>query len=157
MHFVQFATAVSVLALFACEAYAQGAIEASPKVVKGIAPPYSAMSFVSEGPAHSFSDGAERGKYQRLVLLNLGLAYDRPTIRIETLTYGDEGCCRRIAAAWELDLNALPAGLSLPDAATSQWRFLRWQSARNIEFRYGDLTCKAQGLGSPKVKISCVK
>jgi hypothetical protein len=124
--------------------------------VKLAAPAYESIVFVTEGPAHSFSDGDVRGQFQRIVVLDPGIAYDHPTIRLETLTYGDEACCRRLIAAWELDLNALSErGLSLPEAATNQLRFLRWVSPRTAEFRYGKLTCQFKNIGRPKVTVSC--
>src|SRR5437660_4814728 len=111
MRTVQLA-AVAVLLAVAGMAHSQVAVDVSPKAVKLKPPPYAAISFTTEGPAHSHSDGKVRGKYQRIVVLSLGLAYAHPTLRLETLTYGDEVCCRRLVAAWELDRNELP-GLGL--------------------------------------------
>jgi hypothetical protein len=132
------------------------AIEISPKEVKRSAPPYEALSFVSEGPAYGHGDGSVRGRYHRVLILNLGLAYDRPTIRLETLTYGDEVCCRRVVAASELKLNELQEkGVPLPEAATTELRFVRWVNARTAELRYGKLTCRFAGIGNRKVSVMC--
>ena len=149
---------VALILVAASVARAEAPIDVSPTVVKLRPVPYVAIAFATEGPAHSFSDGNVRGKYQRLVVLNLGLAYDRPTLRLETLTYGDENCCRRLIAAWELNINDLTGlGLSMPDAATNELRFVRWRNARTAEFRYGEYSCQFQGVGLPKLKVSCVK
>jgi hypothetical protein len=144
------------VAHFAAAAQAQSSVEVSPKPVKADAPAYESITFVTEGPAHSFSDGDVRGRFERIVVLDPGIAYDHPTIRLETLTYGDEACCRRVKSAWELDLNDLgEKGLLLPEAATNQLRFLRWNSPRTAEFRYGKLICQFRSIGSAKVMISC--
>ena len=142
----------------ATAAHAQGAIEFTPKAVKPRPAPYETISFATEGPAHSFGDGPVRGKHQRLIVLNVGLAYDYPTLRLETLTYGDEGCCRRVVAAWELDMNKLAGlGLSLPEAATNELHFVQWRSPYDAEFKFGELSCTFQGIGKKKVKVSCSK
>lgn len=152
-----FATGV-VLASLLCAANAGAAVEVVPKVVAPRAAKYESISFATEGPAHSTSDGKVRGKFQRLLVLSGGLVYEHPTLRLETLTYGDEGCCRRVVEAWELDLNALPdAGLALPEAATSRLQFVRWRGAWMAEFKYGEYVCKFQGIGLPKLKVSCAK
>ena len=132
------------------------AVELSPKAVGHGAPPYETISFASEGPAYGHTDGTVRGRYQRMLVVNSGLAYDRPMIRLETLTYGDEVCCRRVVAAWELDLNELQdKGVVLPDPATTELRFLRWVTARSAELRYGKLTCRVAGIGNQKISVTC--
>jgi hypothetical protein len=149
---------VSVLLAAASLAHSKEVVIASPKIVPISPPRYEAISFATTGPAHTFSDSAARGKYQRLVVLDRALGYDLPTLRLETLTYGDEGCCTTIVAAWELDLNELrDLGVSLPDAATTRLRFSRWHSARVAEFQLGELKCQFEGVGLPRVKVSCAK
>ena len=131
-------------------------VDLEPKKVSISSPPYETISFVTEGPAYGHTDGAVRGKFHRLLLVNAGLAYDRPTVRLETITYGDEGCCRRVIDAWELDLNELERkGVSLPDAATTELKFVRWRAARSAEVHYGKLACGLTGIGSPKLAVSC--
>jgi hypothetical protein len=147
-----------VLVAAVCQPKAASAVELSAKSVAHDAPSYETISFVTEGPAYGHTSGAIRGRYHRIIVVNAGLAYDRPLVRLETLTYGDEVCCRRVVAAWELDLNQLPEkGIALPDAATTELRFRRWLAARNAEFRYGYLTCQLSGIGSAKVSVSCSK
>lgn len=126
-------------------------VEASP-------PPYETIAFVSEGPTFGHTSGSIRGRYHRVLLLNAGLAYERPVIRFEAVTYGDEVCCRRVTAAWVLDLNDLEkSGVVLPDAATTELQFRRWLAAESAEFRYGKLTCRFSGIGSTKISASCTK
>ena len=137
---------------------AQVPVDFSPRSVSTRPVAYEAISSVSEGPAHSFADGKVRGKFQRVIVLNLGLVYDRPTLRLETLSYGDEACCRRVIEAWELKIDDLSrSSILLPDAATSELRFVRWRDSRTAEFRYGDFACRFQGIGRPKLTISCAK
>src|SRR6266849_5925127 len=107
------------IALFglASGVHSQTGTELALRPEKLESPVYESISFASEGPAHSLSDGNIRGQIQRLLILESGLAYDRPLIRLETLTYGDEGCCRHLVAVWNLDLNRLQnQGVRLPDA-----------------------------------------
>jgi len=135
---------------------AQPVVELAAKVMKRSSPAYETISFVTEGPAYGHTDGTVRGRYHRILILNQGLAYDRPTIRIETLTYGDEACCRRVMGAWSIDLEDLSEkGVSLPDSATTELRFLRWRGPRTVEFAYGALTCRFAGIGKGSVTAAC--
>ena len=135
---------------------AQPAIELASKPVKRSPPPYETIAFITEGPAFGHTDGRVRGRYHRVLVLNEGLVYDRTTLRIETLTYGDEVCCRHAVGAWNLDLEGLSEkGVSLPDPATTELRFLRWRGPRTVEFAYGALTCRFAGIGKDKVAAAC--
>ena len=150
--------ALSALLLLAAtlSAVAQPAVDLSPKSVKRTPPPYETISFATEGPAYGHTDGAVRGRYHRVLIVNAGLAYDRPTLRLETLTYGDEVCCRRVVGAWQLDLEGLSEkGVPLPDAASTELRFVRWRGPRTVEFVYGALTCRFAGIGKDKVAVEC--
>jgi len=85
-----------------------------------------------------------------------GLVYDHPVLRIETLTYGDEGCCSKLVAAKELDLNALSqGGMKLPDPTTAAIESIRWTSNDDVTIRYAAFSCRLQGILKPKVKVSC--
>ena len=135
---------------------AQPVVELAPKAVKRSSPVYETISHVTEGPAYGHTDGTVRGRYHRVLVLNQGLAYDRPTLRIETLTYGDEVCCRRVVGAWSIDLEDLSEkGVPLPDSATTELRFLRWRGPRTVEFAYGALTCRFAGIGKDNVTAAC--
>ena len=132
------------------------ALDLSPKVVKVSSPPYEEISFVTEGPSYGHTDGAIRGRFHRILFVQAGLAYDRPAVRLETLTYGDEACCRRVVAAAELDLNDLEAkGVALPAAATTSLRFVRWVNPLSADLRYGKLNCRLSGIGSQRVSVRC--
>ena len=135
---------------------AQPAVELSLTTAKRSPPPYESIAFMTEGPAYGHTDGAVRGRYHRVLVVNEGLVYDRSTLRIETLTYGDEVCCRHVVGAWKLDLEGLTEkGVPLPDAATTELRFLRWRGPRTVEFAYGALTCRFAGIGKDRVAASC--
>lgn len=142
---------------FALSAHAQGSVEVVLKPTKPQAPPpYEAISFVSEGPTYGNTDEAVRGRYQRVLVVAGVLAYDHPTIRLETLTYGDEGCCRRIVGAWDLRLSEVSdRGISLPKAENADITFTRWLGAHSFAFSYGALRCKVTRVGQAKVTISC--
>lgn len=149
---------VVVLCSLICAAHAENTVDVRPKLVAPEPARYESISFVSEGPVHSLSDGKMRGKFQRVVVLSGGLGYQHPTLRFETLTFGDEACCRRVVASWELDLNVHSgSGLVLPEAATSRLQFVRWRGTRLAEFKYGEYRCRFQGIGLPKVSVSCSK
>jgi hypothetical protein len=140
-----------------------GAATKSPKGVtlKAASPkpaPYEDISFVTEGPAHSFSDGDVRGRFERLLVLAPELASDPPTLRVETMTYGDEICCRKVVDAWEIGLGDLfDAGMPVPDPTSARFSFSRWRDARTAEFRYGRLACRVKDIGLPAAKVSCGK
>ena len=138
-------------------AYGQGSVDLAPKPSKRQPlQPYEAISFVSEGPTYGNTDEAVRGRYHRVLLVAGALAYDRPTIRLETLTYGDEGCCRKLIGAWDIDLEELTAGgIPLPKAETSELTFTRWVGAHTFEISYGTLRCRVSRVGQPKVTVSC--
>ena len=89
-------------------------------------------------------------------MLREGLVYDHPVLRIETLTYGDEGCCSRVVAARRVDLNDLvQVGLKLPDATSSEIDSMSWTSADVVTLKYGVYSCRLHDLSKPKVVISC--
>jgi hypothetical protein len=89
-------------------------------------------------------------------LLYGGLAHDWPEVRIETLTYGDEACCRKVISAKTLDLNELSQnGIALPDAATTAVKLVRWQSSRAVVFALGKLHCTFGALNQVTVTVKC--
>jgi hypothetical protein len=135
---------------------AQNSIEVSPKPTELKPPPYATITHVTTGPGYGTVSQQVRGRFHRVVVLQEGLVYDHPMLRIETLTYGDEGCCIHLKAAWTLDLNVLAeGGLRLPEAGTSELRPTRWLSPQTAEFRYGNLLCQVRGIGKDKVVTTC--
>jgi len=139
-------------------ANAQGSADVTLKTSKTAAPPHSAIAYLTEGPAFGHTDGAVRGRFYRVLFVRVGLAYDFPLIRIESLTYGDEGCCMRLRTAWELNLEEPQAiGVTLPNAATSELRFVDWTSPHSFNFKVGNLTCSISGLGKTKAKLACAQ
>jgi hypothetical protein len=149
----------AAISLAANAVLAQTTVEATPKTIKLISPPYASITLVSIGPAYGHEQPLSeqvRGRFNRLVALRNGLVYDHPLLRIETLTYGHEGCCSRLVTARQLDLNALvESGLRLPEATSSEIESIQWASSDNVTLRYGTYSCQLIGLNKPKVVVSC--
>jgi hypothetical protein len=121
-------------------------------------PPYSQIEYVSEGSPYGPVSQAVRGRFHRLVLIRAAIVHDHPTLRLETLTYGDEGCCVKLVEARVLDLELLTQhGIELPDAARADFSFLRWTSTRSLEFTYGPLKCRVARIGEPKSEVECAR
>ena len=119
-------------------------------------PPYELISFATEGKPYGPVSEAVRGRYHRVVVVSGGIAYDHPTLRLETLTYGDEGCCIRLVAARELPIERLGEhGFNLPKATTAEFTFIRWRSERSFDFRYGTLSCRVSNVGNSIVSVAC--
>lgn len=145
-----------VTLVISCSAGAQGNTEIAVKPVKAVAPPYATISYLTQGPAYGFTDGAVRGQFHRVLFIEAGLTYDLPVIRLESLTYGDEGCCMRLAAAWELKLDDLQSkGIRLPHSASTEVRFLKWTSSQAFDLKVGHLTCSITDVGQSKVRVAC--
>ena len=150
------ATYLLLMLVICGAAHAQGSADVTLKPVKTASPPYSAIAHLSEGPAFGHTDGSVRGRFYRVLFVREGLAYDFPLIRIESLTYGDEGCCVQLRKAWELNLKQPQAlGVTLPDASTSELRFIGWISPQSFNFKAGKLTCRISGIGKTTAKVSC--
>jgi hypothetical protein len=144
----------AILLLGPAPALAQGTFTA--KTVKTSSPSYELIGLVAEGPSYGPSGETVRGRFQRVLLVYRGLAYHYPEFRIETLTYGDEACCRRVVAAKALDLQEVSSsGVPLPEAATTEITFVRWQSPQSAVFGFGKLQCTFSGLGQSKVHVVC--
>lgn len=147
-----------LLVLFASGAHAQRQIILDLKSLPLKAPPYELIQFVSEGEAYGPVSQQVRGRVQRLVVLRPAIGYDRPVFRLETLTYGDEGCCIKLVGARELPIEQFTEyGVALPNATTSEFKLIRWLSPRAIEFRYGQLVCTLGGLGKPQSTLACTQ
>ena len=155
MHIVRlFVLLASTVSAFAAQS--QVTAEIAPKVVWPRFPSYEAISFASEGPAYGHADSAVRGRFHRVLFINEGLAYDDPSIRLETMTYGDEGCCRKLVGAQQFSVKELQSkGVQPPDPARTELVFVRWHGPREFEYKYGSLACRLSGIGESKVTVSC--
>jgi hypothetical protein len=117
---------VFVLMMHTLPVHARDAAKVPAKVVSVKPPPYELITFVTEGKAYGPVSETVRGRYHRLVVLSGGIVYNHPTLRLETLTYGDEGCCIRLLAAQELPMESLREnGFALPKATTAEFVFNR--------------------------------
>ena len=147
---------VIFLFLAANKAFAQPPVRVSASSLPLQPPPYSSIGFVSQGPVYGQPTQMVRGRYHRLVMLNPAIAYEHPTLRIETLTYGDEGCCHRMVSVRELPLERLSQeGIRLPEATSSEFQFRRWLGPQSAEFRYGTLKCQLSNLNQSTILVAC--
>ena len=145
----------SVVASAAVSAYA--AAVPTPLAPKS-PPPYTLIEFVTEGQPYGPVSQAVRGRFHRLVLVRAAVVHDHPTVRLETLTYGDEGCCVKLVDARILDLEKLAQyGIELPVASAAEFVFLRWVDTRSLEFTYGPLKCRIAKIGEPKSEVTCAR
>jgi len=147
---------VGLLVLQATSVHARDAARVPTTNASVKAPPYELIAFVTEGKPYGPVSEAVRGRYHRVVVVSGGIAYNHPTLRLETLTYGDEGCCTRLVAVRELPIERLGEhGFKLPEATTAEFRFNRWLGERSFEFRYGALSCRVSNVGSSGVSVAC--
>lgn len=130
---------------------------ATPKTVRPKPAPYAQITLAGTGPVYGGPESQEvRGRFNRLVVLREGSIHDQPVIRIETLTYGHEGCCSRLIGVRQIDLNHLVnQGLRLPEPTTSEIKSMDWLAADAATLRYGTVSCILKDLNEPKVKVSC--
>jgi hypothetical protein len=97
---------------------------------------YPWISFLTEGPADWFSDSETRGRYLRLVVYGQVEEYPS-TFRIETITYGDEGCCHKLSRARNFELAPVMAGKFGPLSTDAiEFEFVRWLNSTSVEFKY---------------------
>ncbi|KPF68963.1 hypothetical protein IP84_07125 [beta proteobacterium AAP99] len=149
---------VSAGLLFAgLETVARTPIDLPLSKVSAKPPPYSQIEFVSEGQAFD-SPVNERihGRFHRVVVIRAPIVHDMPTIRIDSMTYGDEICCVQVSAARELSLQRLSAlGVSFGKASESEFRFVRWIDAHAFEFKYGHVACRVSKLAARVSRVVC--
>jgi hypothetical protein len=135
---------------------AQAQSQFTLKTTSTAPPPYELIGLVTEGPSYAHGGDDVHGRFQRVLLVYRGHAYDYPEFRIETLTYGDEACCRKVVAARTLDLQEVSnSGVPLPEAATAEVIFLKWTSPQTVMFAFGKPRCSFSGLGQSKVSVAC--
>lgn len=148
---------IATLVLY-CSATAQPAVQVPTPTLATTAPPYELIGFASEGRSYGPVSQSVRGRFHRVVLVRAGIAYDHPTLRLETLTYGDEACCFRLVSARALPLaDLVNYGIELPEATAAEFKFVRWTTPRSIEFTYGPLKCRVGGIGKPNSEVACAR
>ena len=117
-------------------------------------PPYANISFLVEGPAIVVGQRVVRGKFHRLTVIDSGIVHEAPVLRFDTLTYGDEGCCRRIVASFELPLSEVVDRLSpATRPAYSEFKFRRWDSPTSLHFAYGDISYTLRDIGTSTITV----
>ena len=121
-------------------------------------PSYARISLVVEGDAFAFSDGPNRGRFIRLVVVDEDLAYGAPTLRVETLVYGDEVCCRRVLSARTVNLNELfESGVLQSKEKYPRFTFTKWLSATSFEFGFGERAYRLSNVDQPKFQLAKLK
>jgi hypothetical protein len=138
-------------------AAAQTPIDLPLTKVSAKPPPYSQIEFVAEGPSFDSPVSEQiHGRFRRLVLISAPIVYDMPTIRIESMTYGDEICCVQISSAREMSLQRLSdLGAAFAKASESEFRFVRWIDAHAFEFKYGPVACRVSKLTTKVARVVC--
>ncbi|QAU34674.1 hypothetical protein [Janthinobacterium sp. 17J80-10] len=118
-------------------------------------PAYPRIEFVTVGKAYGFSDEEVRGKFLRVVLVSPELAYDAPILRVETLTYGDEGCCTTVVNATELNLGDLTDWSAAKDQ--NGFRFGKWLSPSSFTFSLGAHRYVLRNANQKNLRIEAAK
>ena len=115
---------------------------------------YHLISQLSSGPAFDISDGKVRGKYLRLVVYEAELAYDPPTLRIEQFTYGDEGCCKTLRKASEVELDkVLSSSPCKYNPEKEGLTIAQWVGPTTVMITYQGTTFVLSELDKPVVKV----
>jgi hypothetical protein len=115
---------------------------------------YHLISQLSTGPAYGMSDGKVRGKYIRLVVYEAELAYDPPSLRIEQFTYGDEGCCKTLRNATEVEIGqTLSQSIGRYSPEKEGLTVERWVSPTKVEISYQGLRFILSDLDKSVVKV----
>jgi hypothetical protein len=120
---------------------------------------YASIDELHAGPLESAGLSAEsyetapqdvpRGRLFRVVGL-ISEVYS--TAFIEEVVFGYEGCCKRLAHIWQLDLEAIYDHFKLK-GELSGFTLVDWESSRSFRFRLkGDLY-RASELGGERIKI----
>jgi hypothetical protein len=121
-------------------------------------PPYANISFVAEGPPIVVGQRVVRGKFHRITVIDSGIAYEAPILRFDTLTYGDEACCRRVVASFELRLSTVIEKLNPSiHAEYTRFKLRRWDGPTSLQFSYGDASYSVRGIGTSAVAVEPVK
>ena len=98
---------------------------------------YEWIAFLSEAPAVWVTDVPPKDQFVRLVVYSP--AEEDPSIfRIETVTYGDEGCCRKLVRARTFKPEKAMLELFGPfnKKDNPEFEFVRWLSPTSSEFKY---------------------
>jgi len=87
-----------------------------------------------------------------------GIVHAAPILRFDTLTYGDEGCCLRIVAGFELPMSTVIDRLRpSTQSEYSEFKFRRWDSPTSLQFEYGDASYSVRDIGTGAVSIESEK
>jgi len=115
---------------------------------------YAWIAFLSEAPSVWISDVPPKGQFLRLVVYSR-VEEEPSTFRVETITYGDEGCCRKIVRARTFK----PAKALFESFGTfngkdnHEFEFVRWLSTTSAEFKYYGTPLIFMGLDSNTVRV----
>ena len=98
-------------------------------------PTYTWITSLSQGPIDWFEERKEaavQGRAYRLVAV-VSEIYD--TVFIETVTFGAEGCCKKLSTTRKLDLDALAKTFGLV-GEQSGFALVDWESPSSLRVRF---------------------
>ncbi|MFN5398986.1 MAG: hypothetical protein ACK5C4_15415, partial [Pseudanabaena sp.] len=107
---------------------------------------------LSQSPIDWFASDVNakvQGKAYRVVIL-LEDIYNR--VFIEQVTFGTEGCCKKVTNARMVDLKTFVAKFGFTGEING-FRFMRWISPTSFIFRYKDRLFVMTAIDSPEVKV----
>jgi hypothetical protein len=98
---------------------------------------YAWIAFLSEAPAVWVSDVPVKGQFVRLVVYS-PVEEDPSIFRVETVTYGDEGCCRKLVRARTFKPEKVMLDQFGPfnKKDNVEFEFVRWLSPTSVEIKY---------------------
>jgi len=119
---------------------------------------YAWIVFLSEGPtmwreipSPNRSEGPKSvGRAYRVVQL-VSEIYD--TILVEEVTFGHEGCCKKVRSVTKIDLDAFAKAFGFV-GEISGFEFIQWGSGTSFLFRFKGRLFLATGLGKPALTVS---
>jgi hypothetical protein len=142
--------AVLFLALIPCAAFAEPiVIKTAPAANTNY---YPWIVQLSQSPIDWFESDVNakvQGRAYRVVIL-LEDIYN--SVFIEQVTFGTEGCCKKVSSVRRFDIKNFSAKFGFA-GEISGFRFMRWLSPTSFIFRYKDRLFVMTAIDKPEVKV----
>ena len=116
-------------------------------------PSYQWITFLSQGPIDWFEEDENapvQGRAYRLVITTSEI-YNG--VYIETVTFGREGCCKKLRSVRMFDLNAFCKAFNFI-GEQSGFEFIKWLSKTSFLFRYHDRKFVMSEIGKNRVLVA---
>ena len=113
---------------------------------------YAWIVQLSQSPIDWFASDVNakvQGKAYRVVILLVDI-YN--SVFIEQVTFGTEGCCKKVTNTRMVDLKTFSEKFGFTDEING-FRFMRWISTTSFIFRYKDRLFVMNAIDSPEVKV----